>query len=194
MPKKQSLGRATVGDGVPLLLNPALQFFSCPQRGMGHTGALDMTSHQLGRIQVWRIARPATQRALVRRAGALMPAGLLTNHQRLSPLGPGLAVNGIGAKARFVPEQHLGATGLGLGGHSGKGLMLAARHGIRIARIGALQRLLRCQSQARQQRADGCQAEPDMKAPEQELLHELALQQPQVKAVLLGALAALTYQ
>ena len=78
MPEERPNKRAIVGDGLQLFVNPALQFFSRPQRGARHARALGMTPHQLIRIQVWRIARQEMQRELARRAGhVLLDHGLL---------------------------------------------------------------------------------------------------------------------
>src|SRR5208282_5840417 len=70
----------------------------------------------------------------------------------LATQSPGLAMNGVGAKARFIPKQNLRAVAFGLAGQRRISLLLPQRNCLRISLIRALQRFLRSQLQLRQQR------------------------------------------
>ena len=63
-------------------------------------------------------------------------------------------MHGVGAKSGLVPEKHLCALCLCSTGNGRIGFALPLLDGLRVTLIGALQRLLRSQSELGQQRTD----------------------------------------
>src|SRR5436190_6152933 len=83
-----------------------------------------------------------------------LPLARALNHRRLPLLAPGLAVHGIGTKPRLVPEIDFATDSFGLPRNGGEPFAAPLLDRLRIALIGSLQRLLRCQSQLREQFAN----------------------------------------
>ena len=84
MSKERPDERAVAGDSLQLVVNAALQFFSCPQRRARHARAFGMAPYKLVRVQVWRITRQKMQREFARRAGdVLLDQGLFVRGQSI---------------------------------------------------------------------------------------------------------------
>src|SRR3954465_7749493 len=97
---------------------------------------------------------------------------------------PGLAMHSVGAKSGFVPEKHLRALYLRSTGNGRIGFQLPLLDGLRVTLIGTLQRLLRSQSQPRQQLAHCAYPKVHSKFLLDQLSHHAASPQPKVQAVL----------
>ena len=95
----------------------------------------------------------------------------------------------IGAKAGLVPEVDFRRLCLGLLRNDRERIALPAFDGYRIALIGALQRLLRRQSQFSEQTADRGHAQADIEFPQNQLTYGLSRPQGNVKTVLQRVLA-----
>ena len=68
---------------------------------------------------------------------------------------PSLTVNHIGTEPGHIPQKHRAPLLFRLAGDGREGFPLPALDGFRVALLGPLQRLVRCQPQFRQQLADG---------------------------------------
>ena len=93
-------------------------------------------------------------------------------------------MHGVGAKSGLVPEEHFGALCLRFAGNGRIGFALPSLDGLRIALIGALQRLLRCQPQLRQQLTHRAHPEMNAKLLLDQFRHNVARPQAKVQAVL----------
>src|SRR4051794_1047845 len=97
---------------------------------------------------------------------------------------PGLAMHSVRAKSGLVPEKHLRALYLRSTGNGRIGFQLPLLDGLRVTLIGALQRLLRSQSQPRQQLAHCAHPKVHSKFLLDQLSHHAASPQPKVQPVL----------
>ena len=105
-------------------------------------------------------AEPKRALGIDRRSGAEgLPLPGTLHHRRLAAHAPSLAMDRVGPESGLIPEEDLGALGLGLFGNGRIGFALPPLDRFRIALVGALQRLLRRQPEFRQQFADRRQPE-----------------------------------
>lgn len=112
-----------------------------------------------------------------------------TNHRRVRPCAPRLAVDRIGTKAGLVPEIDLGLVSLGLARNRGIRLTLPAGNRIGVTLIRPLQGLLWCQALSRQHRADRSQAQAHAESPDDQFARTICrVQRPKSNPYCLGFL------
>src|ERR1019366_3535225 len=111
------------------------------------------------------------------------------DHRRVTSLGPSLSMHRISAEARFVPEVNFGTLRFGLPCNGGKGVTLPSFNGLRVALVGALQRLLRSEVEFGKQATDRGHAQTDIEFLEDEFTHDVPRPQSKFKAVLHRVLA-----
>ena len=111
------------------------------------------------------------------------------HHRRLSLGAPGLALNPIGTESGFVPEVDLGLVPLGCSCNRRVRLALPALDRHRVALVGALQRLLRRQALAHQQRPNRRQAQAHIESLGDQFAHDLTCPQTKIEPVLHRGLA-----
>src|SRR5437667_60629 len=105
------------------------------------------------------------------------------NNRRAPFDAPGRALDHIGTKTGFIPEIDLGHTTFGPCRNARIGVALPRRDRLRVALVGAHQRFLRRQPQARQQLADRGQAELHAKLVGDQLGNDVPRPQTKIKAI-----------
>lgn len=124
-----------------------------------------------------------------RRRAHTLPLARTLDNGRFTSRRPGPAMHRISPEARFVPEEDVGVFLAGLPGNGWICVVLPALDCFRVALVSALQRLLRCQVQARQHRTYRRQAQRDIELPLHQLPNQVARPQPEVKSILHWILA-----
>ena len=106
------------------------------------------------------------------------------DHRGLAAHAPSLAVHRIGTKSRLVPEIHCRALSPRLPSNGRERLALPALDSLGIPLIGPLQRLLRGQTQLRQQFTDRRDRKRHPELLRDQLSHHLSRPQTEVQAIL----------
>ena len=111
------------------------------------------------------------------------------DHRSVTAFGPGLSVQSISAKTRFVPEIDLGFFPPGLENQCLAGIMMPVLHHLRITLIGALQRLVRHEAEPGKQGANRGDPQRDAEFLDDQLEHNRTRPQSKIKTILQRILA-----
>src|SRR5712692_8126963 len=106
------------------------------------------------------------------------------HHRRLAAQPPGLAMHRVSPKPGLIPEEDVRALALGSTGDRGIDLALPALDRLRVALVGALQRLLRREPEFREQRANRSDTQADAELAFDQQRDDASRPQTEVQSVL----------